>query len=119
MKVEGSAQEIRDLVFNKDSNLDQFTKLRVRWIVTPVVALILVLLTQVWTRDVSPELRTALFLVGAALAIWVTVSVQLRYNSKGATIATAVGSLVLLLLASGVITPIDLYKYLQDRVKKS
>ena len=109
-KLEGTPEEIRDVLENRGLRLEEYLEkpaapLRTKWLVVPgaVFAIVLILLVLL-----GPLARTGLillFLVGAGGLVWLAVSVQLRFNNTLATLVIAVGGLLMLLVAAGLLEP--------------
>jgi hypothetical protein len=121
--VDGTPEEIRDLIENNGLNLAEFVGVdrlrrpRIRWVVIPAVTFVLALAVQVPMRSCSLEVRTISLVFAGALLTWLCASVHFRFDSKGTTLTTALGSILLLLASSGLITFLDAYKRLEAMAK--
>lgn len=109
-KAEGTPEEIKDFFENHGLNPEDYfekteSPLHWKWIAIPgsIVAVSVILL--VFLDNVTPKTHILLFLAGAGCACWSAVSLQIRFKNGWATTVAAVGALLLLLVAAGLITP--------------
>jgi hypothetical protein len=110
--IEGTPTEIRDAFQQHGIQLSDYiekpeTPLQRRWIVIPAVVGALDLLLLVLIPNASKSVQLLFIVVGIGAVVWITVSVQLRFKSTVATWAVAIGGLVLILVAAGIMAPAD------------
>jgi hypothetical protein len=108
--LEGSPQEIKDLVDNHGLRIEDYLEtptgaLAKRWLLAPagVVALSLILMAVI--PGLSHQALILLFVLGLAGGTWLTVAVEIRFRNTVATSAVAIGVLLALLVAAGLIAP--------------
>ncbi len=109
-KAEGTPEEIKDFFENHGLNPeDYFDKTEIplhpKWVAIPGSAVAISVLLLVLFDNVSQKLHILFFLVGAGCACWAAASLQIRFKNGWATTVTAVGALLVLLVAAGFITP--------------
>jgi hypothetical protein len=107
--IEGTPQEIQDLIVNHGLQLTDYLEVpeepiaRV-WVLAPAilaaVALILIQLLSAYPKAVLP-----LFLLGTASLVWLAISLQIKFKNGWATAVAAVGGLIVLLVAAGYLAP--------------
>jgi uncharacterized membrane protein len=120
--VEGSPEEIKNFVENNGLNpADYFTvaesPLHVVWFVIPSVCIMLVAVVLALLPAQKP-FATPTFLIGCAASIWLSVNVQLRFRNGWATTILVVGCILILLVALGVVTPLQVFEQIKS-LKKS
>lgn len=113
--LEGSPSEIKDALENNGMNLGDYLKqpespIKMRYIVVPCVLFIVGIVGTVFLIKSSTPSETSidlvnLFSVGSGL--WLTLSVHLRFKCKTATIATALGLILMVAMANEVATISD------------
>jgi hypothetical protein len=109
--VNGNAEEIRDLLENNGMKLeDYFEKppvpMKTIFIIIPVISLFLVLIVLVlFNTAFNAGGIKLLYIVAFAIATWLTVIVQIKFKNVGATICAATGTVVVILIAAGLISP--------------
>jgi len=117
--VEGTSEEIKN--FFQDNGLkatDYFappeSPITTIWFVIPsacvVVALGVLTLLAPW----SAAQATFIFLVGCAASIWLSVNIQLRFKSGWATGIVVIGCLLLMLVALGTVTPLQMLEEIKS-----
>lgn len=118
--MEGSPQEIRDLIeIQGGLKLADYlqppeAQLPRRWLVIPASLVATALLLIILAGSLSPKLLLVLLASGFGSATWLTVSVQIRFRNGVATFAVAVGIVLTLLVAAGLIAPSDTIDYLKN-----
>ncbi len=117
--LEGSPQEIRDLIVNNDLNIEDYLQqpqspLKLVWIIVPVCLVIVQLLWLTLFTPTSIELQTFVFLIGCGAGIWLAVSVQIRFQSTSATTFLVVGVVLIMLVAIGTLSPAELVQQLKE-----
>jgi hypothetical protein len=109
-KMEGSPEEIRDIIETNGLNLADFLekperRLSAVWLIAPVAIVVLSLVFLVILSPLSPQALILLFLLGAGGTCWSTASVQIRFKNPWATTVVGVGLLLMVLVAAGFLTP--------------
>ena len=121
-KLEGSQEEIHDFFQNNGLNIQDYLEkpeppLKRIWFIVPVllIAGAISLLTLI-----APSAESAqkfLFLTGFGAGIWLAVNVQIRYKNAWAAFFTAVGTVLLMLVAIGEMAPSELVQHMKDLKK--
>jgi len=107
-RFEGTNKEIRDLIENyglKPENYIEKTpaQIKIRFIIAPAsILMFALLLLALFSSECSSTLLTLFYLIGLGGCTWLTGSIQLRYKNATATFVIAIGSLILILIASGI-----------------
>jgi ABC-type Fe3+ transport system permease subunit len=113
MKLDGSAEEIRDLFQNNDSNLKDLireppTQLTITFIVIPCVIFLLSLFILCLLPVGSPQWEfNFLYIISFSSGTWTCASTQLRFKHTAATFCVAIGLLLTFLITAGLISPRD------------
>lgn len=118
-KMEGTPEEIRGFCEGNNIDIARFLELgdsplKPIWLLTPIVFIIVAI---GWLLLASPEnhsMRTFIFLVGCGAGIWLAVCIQLRFKSTWSAGFVAVGILLLMLVAFGVIAPQEMIQHFKD-----
>jgi peptidoglycan/LPS O-acetylase OafA/YrhL len=121
-KVEGSPQEIRNFIQDSGLNVQDYLerpekKLGAIWFVLPSSIVLIAAAVSVLIPSFGPSGRVLAFIGGCAASIWLAVVVHVRYKSAWASSTIVIGSVVLLLVAAGLIGPLDVLKQLRE-IKK-
>lgn len=123
MKVgpfDGSAQEVRDLLENHGLKLENYLEkpqvpLRSIFLVLPVSLLCIILVLLVlFSRLCSPTVLTLIHISGFGCGTWLTVSTQLKFKNGMATFVVAIGIIVIILVASSVLSPKEAADFIKD-----
>ena len=118
-KMEGSPEEIRNFIENNGLNIEDYLEqpqppLRRVWLIIPAC---LVVASLFWLTLFTPSsiaFLTFIFLIGFGGGIWLAVSVQIRFENSWATTIVAVGTLLMMLVAIGVLSPAEMLQYLKE-----
>jgi hypothetical protein len=116
--MEGSPQEIRDLIENNGLRVADYlqppeAQLQRRWLIIPTSLVGVALLLIILAGDISSKVLVLLLVLGFGGGTWLTVSVQIRFRNALATFAVAVGVVLTLLVAGGLIAPNETVDYLR------
>lgn len=118
--VDGTVEEVRDLLENNGLKLEDYiekppARLKTRFLIAPSVILgIALLLLALFSSQCSPTLLTLIHLLGLAGGTWLTVSTQLRFKNAIATFTIAIGSLILILVASRIFSVMETAELIKD-----
>lgn len=111
--VEGTSEEIKN--FFQDNGLkatDYFappeSPIKTIWFVIPSACVVFALAVLTLFTLPSAAGATFTFLVGSAASLWLAVNVQLRFKSAWATGIVVIGCLLLMLVALGAVTPLQM-----------
>jgi hypothetical protein len=106
--VDGNVEEVRDLLKNFGLNLEDFIEkptspLRMRFLVIPVVIFLssVLVLGVLPTGSLGWQLLVILSIAGGT---WTCASTQLRFRNPVATFCVAMGFVLMILLAAGLIS---------------
>ena len=108
--IEGTKEEITG--FFQDNGLkasDYFerveTPIKTAWLLLPALCIVATLGALTLLPSLSTDQQTFIFLIGCAALVWLATVVQLRFKHAWATGIVAIGGLLLMLVALGVISP--------------
>lgn len=109
--VEGTAEEINGLLVKVGSCLGDYLvkpekPLENKWIYIPAILLLVWLLFMAFLTPLIGKTLLLMFVAGAAMIVWLTLAVQIRFKSGAATFVVAIGTFVLLLVSGGFIDPV-------------
>lgn len=118
-KMVGSPEEIRDFIENNGLNIEDYLELpqsrpKLVWSIPPVCLFIVVLCWLTLFPPTSIALQTFIFLIGCLGAIWLAVNVQIRFQNTWATTFLVVGTVLIMLVAIGVLSPEELIQQLKE-----
>jgi peptidoglycan/LPS O-acetylase OafA/YrhL len=108
---EGTPQEITDLFEVHGVQLSDYLQkpkepLARRWLIIPAILLVAMVVVLIIAASMAKSaLLLPFFVLGALALIWLSASIQIRFDSAWATGVVAVGGLVVLLLAGAFIGP--------------
>lgn len=117
--LEGSPQEIHDLITNNGMNLSDFISapMKIRWLVFPIVASVLVLIVIVIGQVTYPAFSAKCLSVSLVLqlvcVVWLVATVQLKFESVTTTVVLSISCLLLLAIVAGLMSIPDALKYIQ------
>ena len=118
-KLEGSPEEIRDFIENNGLNIEDYLDrpqppLKLVWLIVPVCVIIVQLSWLTLFAPTSIALQTFVFLIGCGAGIWLAVNVQIRFQSTWAATFVAVGVVLIMLVAIGMLSPAELVQQLKE-----
>lgn len=116
---DGSTKEFNDLVENHGFNPENFlqdTKQNLNniWIIIPIISFIIAFTFLTLFPPQNTDFQTLIFLLGCCAGIWLSVSVQIKSKNFYATSVVAIGSVLIMLVAIGLITPIEMVEHLKE-----
>ena len=117
---DGSVEEVRNLFENNGLKLEDYLEkppapLKTRFLILPAVVLAIALsFLALLTSYCSLSILTLIYLLGFGGGTWLTVSTQLRFKNTLATFVVAIGSLLLILVASGIFSPKEAAEFIKD-----
>ncbi len=118
-KMEGSPEEIRDFFQNNGLNIEDYLEkpeapINFFWFILSTILIIssVVILTLVQPK--SEVVQNLLFLLGCGGGLWLAVIVQIKFKNTWAAGFIAVGIVLLLLVALGMITPKELLENIKS-----
>ena len=77
-----------------------------RWVVIPAVIFFLSVPVLIYFNSRSNAIRTLFFCIDASVLVWLTVAIQVKFKNITATMIAAIGGLLILLVAAGVLPPL-------------
>lgn len=111
--IQGTPAKIKN--FFQDNGLnaaDYFSppgsRIKLIWVVVPSACVICALALPTWFTRLSTAAARFTFLIGCAAALWLAVTVHLRFKNRTATGIVVLGCLLLMLVAFGAATPLQL-----------
>lgn len=117
--LDGSTDEVRDLLENNGLRLEDYLEkpaapLKTVYLIIPVTIFMFGLLAVVTFGSTSSKVVvTLLYLLAFGGGTWLTVSIQLRFRNGAATFTTAMGGLLMLLIAAGIFSLQDTAEFLK------
>ncbi len=109
MKVEGTAEEIRDLVKTENFDSAEFFKgaasvgMHKGWLVFPAILFIACLVANIFFM--APEKWALLInVLGLVIACWFAVSAHITWQSKTITAITPIFAIIILMVSSSQMT---------------
>lgn len=120
-KAEGTPEEISNFYENSGLKLAEYLKperpLKPIWLIAPGF-FIVVCLAGLTLCALSTGVRSFVFLLGCGAGIWLAVALQIRFKNTWAAVFAVVGTLLLMLVAIGVVQPVEMIQYFKDFNKK-
>ena len=120
--LEGTTEEIKNFFQDNGLKAESFFEpaekpIRTLWLVVPGILVFLALATLSLLSSTTPQQRTFLFVAVCFFAICWALVLQLRFKNFWATGIVAGGSLLLALVALGVVTPVQMLEVVKDLKK--
>jgi hypothetical protein len=117
-QMEGSPEEIRDFFQNNGLNITDYIErpelpLKPIWFIVPVCLILLSLSCLTLLAPLRPSMQTFVFLLGCGAGIWLAVNVQLRFKNTWAAVFVAIGTILIMLVAIGTVTPVEMIQQLR------
>jgi hypothetical protein len=111
--IEGTPEEIKNYFQNNNSNIFDFITrpeqpIKTIWFVVPTILVLCTLCALVFIIPSDVPWRTFNFIIGCGGGLWLSANIQLRYKNPWATGLIAIGCLLLLMVAFGIITPMQM-----------
>jgi hypothetical protein len=109
--VDGSAREVRDLFENHGLKLEDYLErppspLKAIFLVIPTVVFLLSLFTLASLPASSPDWQLRfLYILSFGSGTWICASTQLRFKNSITTFCVAMGLVLTILLAAGLMSP--------------
>lgn len=121
-KMEGTPEEIRDLIEDNGLKISDFLEqpdkpIKKVWLVIPSVLLVLTFASLVFIESLSTEARTFIFLLGLCSGLWLSVCTHLLFKNNWVATAVLFVVLLVMLVALGVMRPIDLASQAQKMIQ--
>lgn len=109
-RVEGTPEEVRDFFVNNGLQISDYLErpeepLAKIWLVVPAISLVVGLLSLVLFAPTSRTPLLLLFLFSALSLVGLCLCIQLRFKNTVGTTVVAVGGLVAILVAAGILAP--------------
>ena len=111
--IEGTKEEITG--FFQDNGLkasDYFqtpeAPIGIVWLVVPALCIIAVLAALTLMEPLKQGQQTFVFLIGCTALVWLATVIQLRFKHAWATGIVVIGGLLLMLVALGALSPIQM-----------
>ena len=111
--MQGTPEKIKNFFQDNGLNAADFfsppeSRIKPIWVVVPSACVICALVLPTWLTRLSTAAATFTFLIGCAAALWLAVTVQLRFKNAKATGIVVLGCLLLMLVAFGAAAPLRL-----------
>jgi hypothetical protein len=109
---DGSVEEVRDLLENKGLNIEDYldkpaSTLRLRYLIIPSCIFISSVFIHAGIQALPALWLKLLHITSFGSGTWVCASTQIRFNNGIATFCLAIGLLITVLIAAGLISPKD------------
>lgn len=123
-KMEGTPEEIRGLIEDNGLKISDYLEKPEKpiakiWLVIPSALLVLSFSILLFASSHSSEARTFLFLIGLCAGLWLSAGTHLLYKNNWVANTVLFVTLLVMLVALGVMKPIDLanqaQKVIQDK----
>lgn len=122
--MEGTPEEIRGLIEDNGLKIADYLEkpdqpIAKIWLVIPSALLVLSFAVLVFSPSLSTEAKTFIFLLGLCSGLWLSACTHLLYKNNWVATAVLFVVLLVMLVALGVMRPIDLanqaQKVIQDK----
>jgi len=116
---DGTEEEVRNIIENNGLRLEDYLEkppapLKTKFLILPGVVLAVALLLLVMLRSYcSLSVLTLIYLLGFGGGTWLTASIQLRFKNILATFVVGIGSLLMILVASGIFSPKEAAEFIK------
>ena len=121
-KMKGTSEEIRGLIEDCGLNISDYLEkpekpIAKTWLVVPSALLVVFFALLVFGQSFSSEARTFIFLLGLCASLWLAVGTHLLYKNNWVATAVLFVALLIMLVALGVMMPIDLASQAQKVIR--
>src|SRR3990170_7426003 len=108
--MEGSPKEIKDFFQDNGLRASDYlivpeAPIRAKWFVVPGTIYAVALAVCAILSGAQGAVGKLVLVIGCGALLWLGVNVQLRFKSPWATGLTGLGGVLLMLVASGTVTP--------------
>ena len=112
-------KEIRDFFQNSGLKIEDYLNrpekpLSTVLFIMPAIAFTATAVALVLVSTSYTSLRAIFFIVGTIISIWLAINVQIRYKNILSAITIVILAVLLLLVAAGLVAPLDLLDKLRD-----
>jgi hypothetical protein len=112
-EMEGTPEEIRDFCQNNGLNIAEYLEkpekpLNRLLFITPSCLYVIFVVLLSTISNASDGWRNFIFLFGCCCSLWLAVNVQIRFKNIVATSFILIGGISFMLVALGVISPMQL-----------
>lgn len=116
--MEGTPEEIKDFCENNGLNIEDYLekpeKPLSRSLFMAPSGLYIVFIIFLTVAALPNEWRIFIFLLGCCCSLWLGVNIQIRYKNTWATAFVIIGGIAFMLVALGVISPLELLERAQE-----
>lgn len=117
-KLEGTPEEIRDLIADNGLNIEDYlerhpTPFRRIWFWPPSILFVASIFWLTVFPPASSGLGTFIFLMGLLGGAWLALTIKLRFGDQWGASFFATATILILLIAFGVIIPGDIAEILK------
>jgi hypothetical protein len=121
-KMEGTPEEIRGLIEDNGLKISDYLEKPEKpiakiWLVIPSVLLVLSYAILVFAPSLPAEAKTFTFLFGCCSGLWLSACTHILYKNNWVAMAVLFVALLVMLVALGVMRPIDLASQAQKVVQ--
>ncbi|WP_060988502.1 hypothetical protein [Photobacterium leiognathi] len=116
--VEGTPEEVNNFFQNNGLNpLDYFEKpekqLSKVWLILPCVIFVVCLSVLSFVGELTEKVKLFIFLIGFGAGAWAAVCVHIRFKSAWGAGSIILASLLIMLVAFGVLQPAQLLEHIK------
>ena len=121
---DGSVEEVRDLLENHGLRLEDYLEkppapLKTRFLIIPVIVFVsLLCLLVLLSPKLTPIALRFFYILSFGSGTWITVSTQLKYKNRLATFCVAIGAVLMILMAAGLLSPRETADFIKDLPRK-
>ncbi|HYB92859.1 MAG TPA: hypothetical protein VED00_01800 [archaeon] len=117
-KVEGSPKEIYNFFQNNGLDISEYLEkpvppLKPIWLIIPSI-IIIVSMAVLTLFTLHSDVMTFVFVVGCGACVWLAAMLQIKFKNASATVFLLFGALLIMLVAFGVVKPIEIIQYFKD-----
>jgi hypothetical protein len=121
---DGTVKEWSDLLENHGLRPEDYlekppAQLHTRYLTIPAVLFGASLCAfALFSHQLPPTVTNLFYVLSFGSALWLTVSIQLRFRNGMGTFCTAIGAVLLILLASGALSPRETADFVKELPNK-
>lgn len=117
--LEGTPEEIRDFFENNGLDANNYFQpverpIHTAWLVAPAVVVLLMVIVLWLNFTANPRHQWLAFLLGCLSTVWLGAILQIKYKQPMVTGFAAVGCVVVLVIAFGLLTPLEAIEQLKQ-----
>jgi len=116
--VEGTPKEVKDLFENHGLDLAAYMEkpdgpLKKVWLIIPSVCCVICFEVLSLFNSLAPSGKVFVFLLGFSASVWLAVCIHIRFKSAWGAGVIMLAGLLIMLVAIGVLSPLELLEHLK------